>query len=146
MLKRVSLSFPFLFLVITLAYEDLCRTLVWNHENSFGSFVKWQRLSGPPGMTMDWQGAPASPSSYTVKRILRLEIPVDNYPNVRSFCKLAFCCLLSYLLFSFSKKHAFLLWYHSLILLGDFWALEEIHWNAWKSPQDAVSLLEEMAQ
>ncbi|KAL0375486.1 UNVERIFIED_CONTAM: KH domain-containing protein [Sesamum radiatum] len=39
------------------------------------------RLSGPPGMTMDWQGAPASPSSYTVKRILRLEIPVDNYPN-----------------------------------------------------------------
>lgn len=40
-----------------------------------------ERLSGPPGMTMDWQGAPASPSSYTVKRILRLEIPVDAYPN-----------------------------------------------------------------
>ncbi|GER44306.1 RNA-binding KH domain-containing protein [Striga asiatica] len=40
-----------------------------------------ERLSGPPGMSMDWQGAPASPSSYTVKRILRLEIPVDNYPN-----------------------------------------------------------------
>lgn len=33
-------------------------------------------------MTMDWQGAPASPSSFTVKRILRLEIPVDTYPNV----------------------------------------------------------------
>ena len=33
-------------------------------------------------MTMDWQGAPGSPSSYTVKRILRLEIPVDSYPNV----------------------------------------------------------------
>ncbi|PSS23889.1 KH domain-containing protein [Actinidia chinensis var. chinensis] len=40
-----------------------------------------ERLSGTPGMTMDWQGAPASPSSYTVKRILRLEIPVDTYPN-----------------------------------------------------------------
>lgn len=40
-----------------------------------------ERLSGPHGMTMDWQGAPASPSSYTVKRILRLEIPVDTYPN-----------------------------------------------------------------
>ncbi|KAK6943299.1 K Homology domain, type 1 [Dillenia turbinata] len=40
-----------------------------------------ERISGPPGMTMDWQGAPASPSSYTVKRILRLEIPVDTYPN-----------------------------------------------------------------
>ncbi|XP_010529949.1 PREDICTED: LOW QUALITY PROTEIN: KH domain-containing protein At2g38610-like [Tarenaya hassleriana] len=40
-----------------------------------------ERLSGTPGMTMDWQGAPASPSSYTVKRIVRLEIPVDSYPN-----------------------------------------------------------------
>ncbi|XP_024962451.1 KH domain-containing protein At3g08620-like [Cynara cardunculus var. scolymus] len=40
-----------------------------------------ERLSGPPGTTMDWQGAPASPSAYTVKRILRLEIPVDTYPN-----------------------------------------------------------------
>ncbi|TXG57486.1 hypothetical protein EZV62_015315 [Acer yangbiense] len=40
-----------------------------------------ERIGGPPGMTMDWQGAPASPSSYTVKRILRLEIPVDTYPN-----------------------------------------------------------------
>ncbi|PIN09617.1 RNA-binding protein Sam68 [Handroanthus impetiginosus] len=40
-----------------------------------------ERLTGPHGMAMDWQGALASPSSYTVKRILRLEIPVDNYPN-----------------------------------------------------------------
>nr|XP_043620535.1 KH domain-containing protein At3g08620 [Erigeron canadensis] len=40
-----------------------------------------ERLSGLPGTTMDWQGAPASPSAYTVKRILRLEIPVDTYPN-----------------------------------------------------------------
>jgi protein quaking len=40
-----------------------------------------ERLVGNPGMTMDWQGAPASPSSYTVKRILRLESPVDTYPN-----------------------------------------------------------------
>ncbi|KAH7866966.1 hypothetical protein Vadar_027252 [Vaccinium darrowii] len=40
-----------------------------------------KRLSGHPGMTMDWQGAAASPSSYTVKKILRLDIPVDTYPN-----------------------------------------------------------------
>ncbi|KAF5785345.1 putative K domain-containing protein [Helianthus annuus] len=40
-----------------------------------------ERLSVPHGMTMDWQGAPASPSSFTVKRILRFEIPVDSYPN-----------------------------------------------------------------
>ncbi|XP_004302513.1 PREDICTED: KH domain-containing protein At3g08620 [Fragaria vesca subsp. vesca] len=44
--------------------------------------IPQERLSAPHGMTMDWQGgAPASPSSYTVKRILRLEIPVDTYPN-----------------------------------------------------------------
>ncbi|KAL9675536.1 hypothetical protein QQ045_003738 [Rhodiola kirilowii] len=36
---------------------------------------------GLPGMNMDWQGAPASPSAYLVKKILRLEIPVDAYPN-----------------------------------------------------------------
>lgn len=50
----------------------------------FGSWngLPQERLSGPPGMSMDWQGgAPASPSSFTVKRILRLEIPVDTYPN-----------------------------------------------------------------
>ncbi|GFP99784.1 kh domain-containing protein at2g38610 [Phtheirospermum japonicum] len=40
-----------------------------------------QRMGVHHGMTMDWQGAPASPSSYNVKRILRLDIPVDNYPN-----------------------------------------------------------------
>jgi protein quaking len=32
-------------------------------------------------MAMEWQGAPASPSSYPVKRILRLDLPVDTYPN-----------------------------------------------------------------
>ncbi|KAK7277061.1 hypothetical protein RIF29_18210 [Crotalaria pallida] len=41
--------------------------------------LQQERLT--PGMTMDWQVAPASPTSYTVKRILRLEIPVDTYPN-----------------------------------------------------------------
>ncbi|KAG9443351.1 hypothetical protein H6P81_014691 [Aristolochia fimbriata] len=40
-----------------------------------------ERLRLAQGMTMDWQGAPASPSSYIVKKILRLEIPVDTYPN-----------------------------------------------------------------
>ncbi|GMH23120.1 hypothetical protein Nepgr_024963 [Nepenthes gracilis] len=40
-----------------------------------------ERLSRPPGMSMDWQGAPASPSSSNVKRIMRLDIPVDTYPN-----------------------------------------------------------------
>lgn len=48
-----------------------------------------QRFGAPRGMTMDWQSAPPSPSSYIVKKILRLEIPVDTYPNVNtpSFAK-----------------------------------------------------------
>ncbi|OVA02213.1 K Homology domain [Macleaya cordata] len=50
---------------------------------SFGGWsgLQQERLGGQQGMTMDWQGAPASPSSYIVKKILRLEIPVDSYPN-----------------------------------------------------------------
>ncbi|KAH9619302.1 hypothetical protein KSS87_019487 [Heliosperma pusillum] len=53
------------------------------HGGGYGGWngMHPERMSGPPGMSMDWQGAPASPSSYTVKRIMRLEIPVDAYPN-----------------------------------------------------------------
>ncbi|KAK8950174.1 KH domain-containing protein SPIN1 [Platanthera guangdongensis] len=35
----------------------------------------------PQRMSMDLQGAPPSPSAYFVKKILRLEVPVNNYPN-----------------------------------------------------------------
>lgn len=45
---------------------------------------------------MDWQGAPPSPNSYIVKKILRLEIPVDTYPNV---CYLFFFFYFFYLRF-----------------------------------------------
>ncbi|KAF8049452.1 hypothetical protein N665_2210s0011 [Sinapis alba] len=43
-----------------------------------------ERMVGPHGMAMEWQGAPASPSAYTVKRILRLDLPVDTFPNVKN--------------------------------------------------------------
>ncbi|KAK1272099.1 KH domain-containing protein SPIN1 [Acorus gramineus] len=49
--------------------------------NSIQQEILLQRLGLSQGMNMDWQGAPASPSSYIVKKILRLEIPVDTYPN-----------------------------------------------------------------
>lgn len=39
---------------------------------------------------MDWQGASLSPSSHVVKKILRLEVPVDSYPNV---CPLPTCAI-----------------------------------------------------
>ncbi|KAJ0539475.1 putative K domain-containing protein [Helianthus annuus] len=36
----------------------------------------------PQGLPMDqWNAAPASPSSFITKRILRLDIPVNNFPN-----------------------------------------------------------------
>lgn len=41
-----------------------------------------QRSSVPQGMAMDWRSAQSSPSLSVVKKILRLEIPVDKYPNV----------------------------------------------------------------
>ncbi|KAK4370287.1 hypothetical protein RND71_009762 [Anisodus tanguticus] len=40
-----------------------------------------QRLGGPQGMPIDWQATPGSPSSFVVKRVLRLDIPVERYPN-----------------------------------------------------------------
>nr|CAB3503305.1 unnamed protein product [Digitaria exilis] len=50
-------------------------------ENSYQT--NDQRLGfPPPGTSMDWQGAPPSPGSYIVKKIIRLEVPVDSYPNV----------------------------------------------------------------
>ncbi|XP_072954591.1 KH domain-containing protein SPIN1-like isoform X1 [Typha angustifolia] len=51
--------------------------------SGFGAWsgLQQERLGSLQGMTMDWQGAPPSPSSYIVKKILRLEIPVDAYPN-----------------------------------------------------------------
>ncbi|KAK1373433.1 hypothetical protein POM88_029626 [Heracleum sosnowskyi] len=47
-----------------------------------------ERVGGPLGMTNDWQAAPGSPSSFIVKRILRLDIPVAAVGMYRlsSFC------------------------------------------------------------
>jgi hypothetical protein len=40
-----------------------------------------QRVGVPQG-AMGWQGPPQSPGSYIVKKILRLEVPTETYPNV----------------------------------------------------------------
>lgn len=45
-------------------------------------FVVQPWLGGSEGMDIDWQAAIGNPSSYVVKRVLRLEIPVDRFPNV----------------------------------------------------------------
>ena len=46
----------------------------WNHG------AHPERVGFPQG-PVGWQGAPQSPSPYIVKKILRLEIPTDTYPN-----------------------------------------------------------------
>ncbi|KAK4720118.1 hypothetical protein R3W88_018456 [Solanum pinnatisectum] len=51
----------------------------WN-GNGWNAFQE-QRLGGPQGRPIDWQASPGSPSSFVVKRVLRLDIPVDRYPN-----------------------------------------------------------------
>ncbi|AQK86783.1 KH domain-containing protein SPIN1 [Zea mays] len=45
----------------------------WNGMHS-------ERVGVPQG-AMGWQGPPQSPSSYIVKKILRLEVPTEAYPN-----------------------------------------------------------------
>ncbi|KAH6766097.1 RNA-binding KH domain-containing protein [Perilla frutescens var. hirtella] len=51
----------------------------WN-GNCWNNMQHEQRLGGPQGMTIDWK-PPGSPSSFLVKRVLRLDIPVERYPN-----------------------------------------------------------------
>ncbi|KAJ9167343.1 hypothetical protein P3X46_022005 [Hevea brasiliensis] len=54
-------------------------------NNRGTGIIGWNGLPnerlGMQGINMDWQAAPASPSSYIVKKILRLDVPVDSYPT-----------------------------------------------------------------
>ncbi|KAG0468031.1 hypothetical protein HPP92_017359 [Vanilla planifolia] len=43
--------------------------------------LQQEKWSFPQGMAMDWEGVQPNPSSYFVKKILRMEVPVDAYPN-----------------------------------------------------------------
>jgi hypothetical protein len=71
--------------------REILVTLPWTHSLIL---ITWQRL-GPQGMSIDWQAAPASPSSHIVKHILRLDIPVDSYPNVSNAFTLECIMLIS---------------------------------------------------
>ncbi|KAK1437002.1 hypothetical protein QVD17_02787 [Tagetes erecta] len=53
----------------------------WN-ANAGWNPLQHERLGMPKGLPMDqWNAAPASPSSFLTKRILRLDIPVNSFPN-----------------------------------------------------------------
>jgi hypothetical protein len=49
---------------------------------------------------MGWQGAVQNHSSYIVKKIVRLEVPTDAYPNVCSFFPASHEVMISWLLLS----------------------------------------------
>ncbi|RDX92373.1 KH domain-containing protein, partial [Mucuna pruriens] len=51
----------------------------WNSPSH--ELVIHQRFAGVQGLNMDWQTSPIVPSSPIVKKILRLDIPKDSYPN-----------------------------------------------------------------
>ena len=55
----------------------------WTYHSIFIPST-FQRNGFPRG-AMGWQGAAQNPSSYIVKKIVRLEVPTDAYPNVCSF-------------------------------------------------------------
>ncbi|KAK9070800.1 hypothetical protein SSX86_011202 [Deinandra increscens subsp. villosa] len=54
----------------------------WNGTASW-SPLQHERFGGPQGLPPidHWKAAPASPSSFNTKRLLRLDIPVDSFPN-----------------------------------------------------------------
>ncbi|XP_047158030.1 KH domain-containing protein SPIN1-like isoform X2 [Vigna umbellata] len=68
---------------------DRIRFINPNHmasPNSTSNFTGWnslshERLAGMQGLNMDWQTSSVVPSSPIVKKILRLDIPKDSYPN-----------------------------------------------------------------
>lgn len=85
-----------------------------------------QQRFGVQGRTMDWQAAPGSPSTYIVKKVLRLEIPVDSYPNVSYAPSISsYYALMKYDCYAFSLYHnvislTMFLLNISSILLGGF--------------------------
>lgn len=50
--------------------------------SGWNSLSHEQRLAGAQGLNMDWQAPPAVPSSHIVKKILRLDIPMESYSNL----------------------------------------------------------------
>ncbi|XP_071738015.1 KH domain-containing protein At3g08620-like [Rutidosis leptorrhynchoides] len=53
----------------------------WN-GNAGWSPLQHERIGMQQGLPMDqWNAAPANPSSFITKRILRLDIPVNSFPN-----------------------------------------------------------------
>ncbi|KAJ6878391.1 KH domain-containing protein [Populus alba x Populus x berolinensis] len=59
----------------------ICGIVLAGQAKQAPLFITSRERLGPQGMSIDWQAAPASPSSHIVKKILRLDIPVDSYPN-----------------------------------------------------------------
>lgn len=42
----------------------------------------FQRMGPVQASPVGWNGAPSVPTSPTVKKVVRLDVPVDKFPNV----------------------------------------------------------------
>ena len=78
-----ALVLQFFILILPCCYPFYLRRSKLNLPFYFHTLT-FQRNGFPRG-AMGWQGAAQNPSSYIVKKIVRLEVPTDAYPNVCSF-------------------------------------------------------------
>lgn len=96
---------------ITLIYSCFAfffARILLNCFTVYSFYLQWRKLNlqfyfdtmafqrnGCPRGAMGWQGAVQN-QSYIVKKIVRLEVPTDAYPNVCSFLLLTKCWLVGY--------------------------------------------------
>ena len=106
---------------------------IWDYDVQMSGMLQ-------PLSAQNWLGSQGSSSGLIVKRTIRVDIPVDKYPNVQIIfffpCKLLF--LLFLLHFLFLQPLTFISCC-SITLLGAFLVLEEIPLSEWKLTQSAVS-------
>lgn len=57
-------------------------------------------LQNPP---MGWTGVPPIPVTPIVKRVVRLDVPIDKYPNVSYDVYIDIKCFLIFVLFPFKS-------------------------------------------
>jgi hypothetical protein len=55
-----------------------------------------------PSSAQNWLSSQGSSSGLIVKRTIRVDIPVDKYPNVQIICSFPCICLFVFFAFSFS--------------------------------------------
>jgi hypothetical protein len=90
-----------------------------------------QRMAPFQAPPMGWPGAQGIPTTPIVKRVLRLDVPVDKYPSVSKYVPVE---LILTFFFQFVVVPKIKL--GSIILSGEFWDHVETHWKELKPWQN----------